>query len=99
MQDSVPGAFLADGFELTTPGDTAGPAAGWVADRALPDHLTPFAQANFSGSRYALWRMDDQPDPGTLPVVVFGDEGGEFVVARGLSEPRVGWRSRVRAGG
>ncbi|MGW6914359.1 hypothetical protein ACWGB8_11130 [Kitasatospora sp. NPDC054939] len=86
LQDSVPGAFLADGFELTAPGDTSVPAAGRSADRAFLDRLTPFAQANFSGSLYALWWMDDRPDPGTLPVVVFGDEGGEFVVARSLSE-------------
>jgi hypothetical protein len=35
---------------------------------------------------YALWRVDDRSDLATLPVVVFGDEGGQHVVARNLRE-------------
>ncbi|MCZ1013123.1 hypothetical protein [Streptomyces noursei] len=42
--------------------------------------------ANASGSRYALWRVDDRAELATLPVVVFGDEGGIGLVARNLRE-------------
>lgn len=33
-----------------------------------------------------LWRVEDRPDPASLPVVVFGDEGGIGLVARELPE-------------
>ena len=48
--------------------------------------MLPFAQANGSGSVYALWRVDDREDLGALPVVVLGSEGGFHVVARNLAE-------------
>lgn len=39
------------------------------------ERLVPFAQANSSGSFFALWRRDDREDLATLPVVFCGDEG------------------------
>jgi hypothetical protein len=48
--------------------------------------VLPFAQASHSGSVSALWRVDDRSEWVTLPVVVFGDEGGAHVVARSLRE-------------
>jgi len=76
----------ADGFGLTTYGDPAGLESGWSKDPGFLAGLISFAQANGSGSFYALWRVDDRADLATLPVVVFGDEGGQHVVARNLRE-------------
>jgi cell wall assembly regulator SMI1 len=44
----------------------------------------PFAQANASGSLYELW-LQDKDDLTGVPVVTFGDEGGQHVVARSLA--------------
>ena len=76
----------AEGFGLSEYGDQACLKAGWSEDPAFLARLVPFAQANCSGSVYALWRVDDQPDNAGLPVVVFGDEGGQHVVARNVRE-------------
>jgi hypothetical protein len=67
-------------------GDTSGLKAGGINDPEALSRLIPFAEANASGSEYALWRLDDRSDLATLPVVVFGDEGGKYVVARNLRE-------------
>lgn len=85
FQDRRKGRF-ADTFYLLDYGDTSGLEAGNTTDPEALDRLIPFAQANGSGSEYALWRFDDRTDLATLPVVVFGDEGGEFVVTRSLRE-------------
>jgi len=76
----------ADGFGLTKFGDTSGLTAGWSKDPEFLRDLMPFAQANGTGSFYALWRVDDRGDLAELPVVVFGDEGGQHVVARDLRD-------------
>jgi hypothetical protein len=76
----------AEGFGLSRYGDAAGLEAGWSRDPEFLARLIPFAQANGTGSIYALWRVDDRDDLASLPVVVFGDEGGEYVVARDLRE-------------
>jgi hypothetical protein len=77
--------FLAPGFELIDFGDEAG-VGTWSQDPEFLGSLHTFAQANASGSHYAIWRVDDRPDPASLPAVVFGDEGGLGVVARSLPE-------------
>jgi hypothetical protein len=41
----------------------------------------PFAQANGSGSTYAIWINETDKTLSELPIVVFGDEGGVHVVA------------------
>ncbi len=86
LQDRLGFENYAAGFGLTDFGDISGLVAGWSKDPKFTDRLIPFAQANGSGSFYALWRLDEQADPATLPVVVFGDEGGEHVVARHVRE-------------
>lgn len=60
-----------------------------AVDLTDPDFLSRvvvFAMANGSGSHYGFWRVDDREDLATLPVVAFGDEGGDHVVARNLPE-------------
>lgn len=86
LQDRLGFENYAEGFGLTDYNDNAGLAAGWSKDADFLARLIPFAQANGTGSIYALWRVDDRTDPATLPVVVFGDEGGHHVVARDLRE-------------
>ncbi|WP_416972723.1 hypothetical protein [Streptomyces sp. 4F14] len=86
FQDEFGYEDFADGFGLTQYGDLSGLVAGWSDDPAFTGRLVPFAQATAGGSFYALWRLDDRTDPATLPVVVFGDEGGQHVVARDLRE-------------
>lgn len=47
----------------------------------------PFAEANSVGSVYAFWIKDKSIiDLETCPIVIFGDEGGVFVVAQNLNE-------------
>jgi hypothetical protein len=76
----------ADGFGLTRYGNTRGLETSWSGEPAFLERLVPFAQANGTGSTYALWKVDDREDLANLPVVVFGDEGGEHVVARDIRE-------------
>jgi hypothetical protein len=86
LQDRLGFENYAEGFGLSDYDDDSGLAAGWSKDPEFLAGLIGFAQANGSGSIYALWRLDDRPDLATLPVVVFGDEGGLHVVARDLRE-------------
>jgi hypothetical protein len=86
FQDEAGFEAYAEGFGLTDYNDTSGLAAGWSKEPKFLDRLVPFAQANGTGSMYVLWRLDDREDLATLPVVVFGDEGGQHVVARNLRE-------------
>jgi hypothetical protein len=86
LQDRIGFEAYSEGFGLTEYGDSTGLQAGWSKDPSFLSRLITFAQANCSGSFYALWRVDDRADLATLPVVVFGDEGGEHVVARNLRE-------------
>jgi hypothetical protein len=86
FQDQVGYETYADGFGLDEFGDTSGLEAGWSKDPDFLARLTPFARATGGGSFYALWRVDSRADLATLPVVVFGDEGGQHVVARSLRE-------------
>ncbi|MET8976990.1 hypothetical protein ABZX85_15350 [Streptomyces sp. NPDC004539] len=86
FEDEVGYENFADGFGLTEYGDVSGLVAGWSGDPEFLARLIPFAQATGGGSFYALWKIDDRADLATLPVVVFGDEGGQYVVARDLRE-------------
>ncbi|MFF3455318.1 hypothetical protein ACFYXH_13485 [Streptomyces sp. NPDC002730] len=76
---------ISPGFYLTDFGDTAD-ISTWSEDSEFLDSLLPFANANASNSIYALWRIDRRADLATLPVVVFGDEGGIAVVSRNLRD-------------
>ncbi|MFF3373549.1 hypothetical protein ACFYXF_11440 [Streptomyces sp. NPDC002680] len=86
LQDRIGYENFADGFGLTEYGDLSGLVAGWSDDLEFTGRLIPFAQATGGGSFYALWKIDDRTDLATLPVVVFGDEGGQHVVARDVRE-------------
>ncbi len=66
--------------------DKSGLEHGWSSAPGFLDALYPFASANASGSFYALWQAPDCSGPETWPIVVFGDEGGEWVVARSLAD-------------
>lgn len=56
----------------------------WSEDEAFLERLYPFAQANGSGSTYALWNDGSLLELADFPIVVFGDEGGVHVVADNL---------------
>lgn len=58
----------------------------WSEDEAFLDQLMPFAQANGSGSMYVLWNNEAGKSLNELPVVVFGDEGGQHVIAKNIFE-------------
>lgn len=47
------------------------------------NQLFPFAQADNNGSFYAFW-LDKGQDLNTAPIVVFGSDGGYYVVAQNL---------------
>ncbi|MEV6301366.1 hypothetical protein AB0M02_18295 [Actinoplanes sp. NPDC051861] len=86
FQDRTGYEQYADGFGLDAWNDTSGLEAGWSKDPEFLSRLLPFARATGGGSFYALWRVDDRDDLSTLPVAAFGDEGGEYVVARDVRE-------------
>lgn len=54
---------------------------GWSSEPAFLERLVAFAVASASGSFYALWNPQDGSAPSQWPVIAFGDEGGEWVVA------------------
>ncbi|MDH0863539.1 hypothetical protein [Mitsuaria sp. GD03876] len=68
--------------------DRAGLARGWCSDQEFLSRLIPIARAGASASFYALWDPDPsrEPAPERWPVVAFGEEGGEWVVARDVRE-------------
>ena len=66
--------------------DKSGLAHGWSDDQNFLKDLIPFAMATGSGSFYALWNNGTDKNLAEWPVVLFGDEGGEWVVARNLRE-------------
>ncbi|MDM1398418.1 cell wall assembly protein [Myroides odoratimimus] len=49
--------------------------------------FVPFAEANSTGSIYAFWVQDKAVKSlDNCPIVVFGDEGGVFIVAKNIKE-------------
>jgi hypothetical protein len=85
FEDRIGPVFYSDGFELREYGADAG-LHTWSEHPEFLSRFTPFAQANGSGSDYALWRCDDRTDLATLPVVLVGDEGHLYVIAGNLRE-------------
>lgn len=75
--------WYAKGFEIYPNVKRSG-INTWSADRGFLDALFPFATANGSGSIYALWNEGRSEDPSAWPVIVFGDEGGVWIVAKDL---------------
>lgn len=86
LQDEHGYEALAEGFGLHEFGENSGLRAGWNAAPEYLARLVPFAQATGGGSFYAFWKVDDRPDLATLPVIAFGDEGGQHPVATDLRE-------------
>lgn len=66
--------------------ETNGLKAGWSADPAFLARLVAFSVATASGSFYALWDPADGSAPAQWPVIAFGDEGGEWVIAANVRE-------------
>ena len=58
-EEEADGHYFSEGFELTVD-DKAG-LKSWSADEAFLAALMPFAQANGSGSFYALWANGSKP--------------------------------------
>jgi hypothetical protein len=86
FQNNVSGPhFYANGFELIF-SDPPGILETYSSQPEFLNALCIFAQVTASGSDAAIWRVDDQTDPSLNPIVVFGDEGGYFVVAQNLLE-------------
>lgn len=85
FSDRIGPVYYSDGFELLEYGSDAG-LHTWSEHPEFLSRFIPFAQANGSGSVYALWRCDDRTDLATLPVVLVGDEGDLYVIARSLME-------------
>lgn len=56
----------------------------WSDNETFLNHLIPFAQANGTGSFYAIWDEGTDKSPGQMPIVVFGDEGGAHIVAENI---------------
>ena len=56
----------------------------WSEDENFLNSLLPFAQANGSGSFYAIWNNGVEQPLNKMPVVVFGDEGGVHIVAENI---------------
>ncbi|MBS7229398.1 hypothetical protein KHA90_00030 [Flavobacterium psychroterrae] len=53
-------------------------------DEAFYNSFIEFASANGSGSTYAYWLIDN--DLNKCPIVVFGDEGGVYIVAENTQQ-------------
>jgi hypothetical protein len=85
FEDRIGPVYYSEGFELRGYGADSG-LHTWSEHPEFLSRFIPFAQANHSGSDYALWRCDDRTDLAALPVVLVGDEGHLYVIARDLKE-------------
>lgn len=71
-----------DGFSLITNSDFRWSV--WSSTIGLSNDLIPFAQADNSGSIYALWCQGDCPNLNEAPIVVIDGEGNYHLVANNL---------------
>lgn len=85
FEDRLGPVYYSEGFELCEYGGDAG-LHTWSEDAEFLSRFIPFAQANGTGSHYALWRCDDRAELAASPVVFVGDEGDLYVIARDLRE-------------
>ncbi|WP_257670820.1 hypothetical protein [Parapedobacter tibetensis] len=74
--------FYAQGFAVTID-DKLG-LKSWGEESSFLDKLFPFAQANGTGSFYAIWNDGTTKPINEMPIVVFGDEGGTHIVAKNI---------------
>lgn len=79
---------FSQGFYVNTDDkiDRHGLQVGWSDNEQFLTQLYPFATANGSGSFYAIWHYDNTLPLDKMPIVIFGDEGGAYVVAENLSK-------------
>lgn len=77
--------YYAEGFELEIDSEEF-MLKTYSENSAFLNKLIVFAQANTSGSKYALWINNENNSNSQLPVVIFGDEGGYHVVAGNIKE-------------
>jgi len=80
FQNRSDGDVFSEGFEFSTD-EKQGLYYGWSKDPDFLNNLFPFARANYSGSFYAFWRNSAATDLNDMPIAIFGDEGGEHIVA------------------
>lgn len=76
----------ASGFGLTRFDDDTPLEAGWSRDPAFLGSLYPFARATGNGSFYAIWRIHPGDNLSRSPIVLFGGDGSEYVVAQNVEE-------------
>ena len=74
--------YYSQGFEINPFG--RGGLETWSTEEDFLNQLIPFAQANGSGSIYAIWISDNNQSLSEMPIVVFGDEGGTHVIAENI---------------
>ncbi|MDJ1497473.1 hypothetical protein QNI19_31330 [Cytophagaceae bacterium DM2B3-1] len=85
FQDTIPeGAFYAEGFQLCLLQNEG--IRSYSEDEEFLCSLIEFAQADWTGSTYALWINESTKSLEEMPIVVFGSEGGYHVVAQNLVE-------------
>ncbi|MCH7726490.1 MAG: hypothetical protein IH991_08440 [Planctomycetes bacterium] len=84
LENSVDG-WLSEGFEFYIDEDNVGLKTYSEAVDFL-NHFVEFAQADGTGSTYAIWLNESSNSVDECPVVIFGSEGGVHVVARNLAE-------------
>lgn len=72
----------ADGFYLDVIDKTG--LRTYAEEESFLHAFIEFAQANASGSTYAIWVINEKLD--RCPIVVFGDEGGIHLVAKNTEE-------------
>ncbi|MFD2970223.1 hypothetical protein [Sphingobacterium bambusae] len=76
--------FYVHGFAVTI--DDKQGLKSWSEDPTFLEKLHPFAQANGTGSFYAIWHDGTVKPIHEMPIVVFGDEGGTHVVAENIRQ-------------
>lgn len=76
-------AYYTEGFELID--DDKYGLSTWSKHPSFLDRLIPFAQADGTGSFYAIW-VNEAQNLNRSPIVVFGSEGGCHIVATQLLE-------------
>lgn len=75
--------YYSEGFELMI--DDKYTLKSWSKDLGFLNQLIPFAQADSTGSFYAIW-VNKSKDLDYSPIVVFGSEGGCHIVAQNILE-------------
>ncbi len=81
--DQINGVYYSEGFELIV--DDKYGLSTWSDNPLFLNRLIPFAQADGTGSFYAIW-VNEKKDLSTSPIVIFGSEGGYHIVACHLLE-------------